>query len=69
MTDPATEPYVVSDVWMGGGLEITYPRTEPQVNTPLLLSPRGVDRRNVAIIGAPGAGATTLVERMVSDAE
>lgn len=24
------EPYVVSDVWMGGGLEITYPRTVPQ---------------------------------------
>ncbi len=32
-------------------------------------TPRGVDRRNVAVIGAPGAGVTILVERMVVDAE
>lgn len=31
-------------------------------------SPRGVDRRNIAIIGAPDAGATTLAERMERDA-
>ena len=29
-------------------------------------SPRGVDRRNIAIIGAPDVGATTLTERMVT---